>query len=468
MSTSKFHYTKPVTNGVWERGPGVVAACPLSQALSPNPLISYKESEALGLVFPKNQGGVGGEFEGRAGGMRPPGPSLKEGSPRLYTILHTESSRGWGGQEHRILAEARIMRDRGHRLLLACDPRGELYQRARGQGFAVFPLKFGGPGNFSAWLALRRLLKQERVDLLNTHSSLDSWVGFLVWLTLGRRVKLVRTRHLSTQVAPNWPTRRLYQAPAAVITTGQGISELLHQRLGVPRERLRAIPTGVSLADFAPRPPDPGLAARLHLPAGAFVFGSISVLRSWKGHLYLLEAFKELREEVHQAFLLIVGDGPYRPVIEDKIQALGLGEEVRLVGHQDAVPEWLALMDAFVMASYANEGVPQALLQALAMGKPVVAATTGGIPEVIVPEETGLLVPPRDSRALAQAMSRLARDPALRETLSRRGPELVASRYSLDHMADALEALYAEIMETDPMPAPTALISRKKGASWTT
>jgi len=178
-----------------------------------------------------------------------------------------------------------------------------------------------------------------------------------------------------------------------------------------------------------------------------------------------LEAFKKLRDEGLKAMLLIVGDGPYRPVIEEKIQELGLGKGVRLVGHQDAVPEWLALMDALVLASYANEGVPQALLQALAMGKPVVAARTGGIPEVIVPEETGLLVPPRDSRALAQAMSRLAQDSSLREVLSQRGPQLVASRHSLEGMADALEALYAEIMETDPMPVPTALISRKKGVS---
>jgi glycosyltransferase involved in cell wall biosynthesis len=384
---------------------------------------------------------------------------------RLYTILHTESSLGWGGQEHRVVAEARVMRHRDHRLLIACDPRGELYRRANQEGFPVFPLKFGGRANFAAWLGLRRLLRHERIDLLNTHSSLDSWVGFLAWLTLGNKIKLVRTRHLSTQVTPNWPTRRLYQAPAAVITTSQGITELLHQRLGVRRDRLHTIPTGVDLGDFSPRQSDPKLAGSLSLPAGAFVFGTISVLRSWKGHLYLLEAFKELREEGLNAVLLIVGEGPYRPVIEEKIKELGLGEAVRLVGHQDVVPEWLALMDAFVLASYAHEGVPQALLQALATGRPTVATQVGGIPEVIVPEETGLLAPPKDSRALAQAMSRLAQDESLRKTLSLRGPQLVASRYSLEQMADALEALYASIMEPNPDPVSSALVSHKKGAS---
>lgn len=363
-----------------------------------------------------------------------------------YTILHTESSLGWGGQEHRIMAEAKIMRHRGHRLLMAGDPRGELCTRAQREDFAVFPLEFGGLKNFGAWRGLRRLLRQERVDILNTHSSLDSWVGFLAWLSLGKRPILIRTRHLSTRVSSNWPTRRLYRAPAAVITTSREIAGLLHGDLGVPRERLHAIPTGISLADFAPRPADPNLAARLNLPPGALVFGTVSVLRSWKGHLYLLEAFNHLVQEGLNAVLIIVGDGPYRPVIEERIHTLGLADTVRLVGHQDAVPQWLALMDAFVLASYAHEGVPQVLLQALAMGKPVAATAMGGIPEVIIPEETGLMAPPRDSRALARAMARLAQEPTLRAELSRRGPRKVASRYSLEQMADALEALYARLM----------------------
>ena len=386
------------------------------------------------------------------------------GPPPRYTILHTESSLGWGGQEHRILAEAKAMRERGHRLLIACDPRGELQRRAAREGFRVFSLQFGRVRNFRVWLKLRRVLRKMQVDILNTHSSLDSWVGLLAWRSLRRRPRLVRTRHLSTKVAPNWPTRRLYQAPAAVITTSRDISELLHQRLGVPWERLHAIPTGISLTDFAPQPPDPTLAAHLRLPTGAFVFGTVSVLRSWKGHLYLLEAFKRLVEERWEVFLLIVGDGPYRPVIEEKVLDLELSQQVRLVGHQDRVPEYLALMDAVVLASYANEGVPQALLQALAMAKPVVATQTGGIPEVVVPEETGLLVPPRDTRALAQAMFRLLQDATLQKDLGRWGRKVATARYSLEQMTDRVEEVYGGIMGTSPAPAASHPVPDPKGA----
>lgn len=363
------------------------------------------------------------------------------------TLLHTESSLGWGGQEHRILAEARVLRVRGHRLLIAADPRGELYGRARAEGFAVLPLAFGGRANPAAFFRLRRLLRQGEVDILNTHSSLDSWVATLAWASFRRRPILIRTRHLSTPVHPNWPTRWLYHRPARVLTTSREIAALLHERLGVPPARLVAVPTGINLADFAPRPPDPALRASLGWPPGTFVIGTVSVLRSWKGHVDLLEALHLLRGQGYDIALAVVGEGPYRPVIEEKVRELGLGAWVRLLGHQEDVPRWLAVLDTFVLASYAHEGVPQALLQALAMARPVVAAEVGGIPEVIREGETGLLVPPKDPQALAQALARVMEAREERQAWGLRGRELVAAEHSLEHMADRLEAIYQEVME---------------------
>jgi glycosyltransferase involved in cell wall biosynthesis len=370
-------------------------------------------------------------------------PSLdRRGVRKAYTILHTESSLGWGGQEHRVLAEAGAMRQRGHRLLFACDPRGELHRRARRQGYPVLTLPLRGWRKFLAPFTLARFLRAEGVDFLNTHSSLDSWVGLGAWLLAGRRPRLVRTRHLSTPVKSSWPTRRLYQTPGAIITTGQTIKDLLNLRVRVPGERIFPIPTGVPLAVFSPRSRDEGLRARLQLPEGAFVFGTVSVLRSWKGHLYLLEALARLVKDGTPAYLLAVGSGPYRGLIEDKVAALNLEKWVRLPGHQEAVAPWFSLMDAVVMASYAHEGVPQAALQAMAMGKPVVGTRVGGIPEVVIDGETGLLVPPRDPEALARALARLMADPELGRCLGARARELVLARFSLEHMAQAVEAVY--------------------------
>jgi glycosyltransferase involved in cell wall biosynthesis len=337
------------------------------------------------------------------------------------------------------------MQRRGHRLLLACDPRGQLFLRSREQGFSPYPLACGGRSNLRAWWRLRRLLWEQQVDVLNTHSSLDSWIGALAWRSLGNHPHLVRTRHLSTRVQANFPTRWLYRAPAAIITTGEVTRELLHRRLGVPEDRIFSIPTGIALEEFAPREPDPELLARLQIPPGAFVIGTVAVLRSWKGHLYLLEALRELRRLGKPAFLLVVGDGPYRVVIEAKVRELDLGNWVRLAGYQDEVAPWIALMDAVVLASYANEGVPQSLLQAMAMGKAVLGSDLGGIPEVVIEGETGLLAPPRDTIALAQALRLLSEDRDHREALGRRGREFVVEKFSLEQMAAAVEAVYEAV-----------------------
>lgn len=371
--------------------------------------------------------------------------SLKP-TPQTFTILHTESSLGWGGQERRILAEAAAMQRRGHRVLLACDPRGQLYLRAREQGCSPYPLACGGWRNLRAWWRLRRLLREQQVDILNTHSSLDSWIGALAWRSLGKRPHLVRTRHLSTRVQANFPTRWLYRVPEAIITTGEATRELLHRHLGVPEDRIFSIPTGIPLDKFAPREPEAELRARLQIPPEAFVCGSVAVLRSWKGHLYLLEALRELVRTGKPAFLLVVGDGPYRVVIEGKVRELDLEPWVRFAGYQDEVALWIALMDAVVLASYANEGVPQALLQAMAMGKAVVGTALGGIPEVVIEGETGLLAPPRDAAALAQALRLLSEDAAYRAELGRRGRELVVEKFSLEQMAAAVEEVYEAVI----------------------
>jgi glycosyltransferase involved in cell wall biosynthesis len=234
----------------------------------------------------------------------------------------------------------------------------------------------------------------------------------------------------------------LYQAPAAIITTARAINEMLVRQVRVPWKRLFAIPTGISLEAFAPRAADLDLRRRLDIPEKAPIIGTVAVLRSWKGHLYLLEAIQELIQQGCPAFLVLVGDGPSRPVIEKKIAKLGLQKWVRLAGYQDDVAPWLALLDVVVLASYANEGVPQALVQAMAMARPVVGTDTGGIPEVVIPGETGLLVAPRNPSALAKAIRRLLEDPELGRQLGRQARERVTATFSLQQMAAAVEGLY--------------------------
>ena len=244
---------------------------------------------------------------------------------RTFTVVHTEASLGWGGQERRIFAEAQIMSRRGHTIILALDPRGQLSQRSRQAGFTVVPTPFGGRAPIAAVLALRRLLHHQSVDILNTHSSLDSWAG--LWAVLGRRsrTKLIRTRHLSTLIKSSWPTRHLYQSPDAIITTGQAIKDLLIARARVPPTKFFPFPPASPWTAFTLVPRASRADYLPDWPVDCCLIGSVAVLRSWKGHVYLVEALAKVLQAGAKARLVLVGDGPYRVVIEAKIAELNLG-----------------------------------------------------------------------------------------------------------------------------------------------
>lgn len=373
---------------------------------------------------------------------------MRQASRRL-TILHTESSLGWGGQERRILTEAAALRQQGHRLLLAADPQAEIYRRGQAAGFQVFPLPFSRRLKLAAVLALRRLLRQIQPDILNTHSSLDSWVGLAASAGLRRRLRLVRTRHLGLVIQRTWPTRFLYQQADAIITTGTTIREMIHARARVPLERLHAIPTGISLTEFAPRPRAaiPGFPPP-HWPPDALIIGSIAILRFGKGHLYLVDALAQVVRMEPRVRLVIVGDGPAREAIRTRIRELGLDEVVFLAGFQEQVADWLSWLEIVILPSYVREGVPQILLQAMAMERAVIGTDCGGIAEIVLPGQTGLLVPPRQVEPLAAAILSLLRQPDLRQQLGRQGRRLVARQYSVEAMAEAVENLYLRLTDT--------------------
>ncbi len=158
-------------------------------------------------------------------------------------------------------------------------------------------------------------------------------------------------------------------------------------------------------------------------------------------NLTLLEAIALLRKKgpIH---LAIAGEGPMRRDLPREIERLDLNDCVTLLGHRTDVPNLLASLDVLVLPSYAHEGIPQIILQAQAMARPIVATRIGGIPEVVEDGRTGLLVERKDSPALAEAIGRLLNDPSFARGLGQNGRQQIETRYSLDAMGERLLELY--------------------------
>ena len=356
-------------------------------------------------------------------------------------ILHTEASGGWGGQELRILAEAQGMARRGHDVLIAAPPESRILAEAQRRRIAARALPIARR-SLAALRALRRLLKMEPVDAVNTHSSTDSWLVALARIGLPRFVPVVRTRHVSAPIPDNFFSRWLYTHGAdRIVTTGEALRQQVIEQTGADPRRVTSVPTGVDLQRFRPGDRDASR-ARLGLAREDFLIGIVATLRSWKGHAYLLEALALLPGE--RTKVVIVGGGPAEDSIRRKIESLGLAPRVILAGHQDDVVPWLQCFDLFALPSYANEGVPQAIMQAMACGLAVVTTAVGAISEAARDGVTALVVKPRDGAALAAAIGRLRDDPVLRARLGEAAAAEAKARFSGEIMLDRMESLFAE------------------------
>ena len=187
---------------------------------------------------------------------------------------------------------------------------------------------------------------------------------------------------------------------------------------------------------LAPLPLAPGRGA---LIVGGTLVGIVATLRSWKGHRFLLEALPE------DAGLVIVGDGPQRPMLEAQVTKLKIRYKVLFAGNQKDVVPWLQSFDVFALPSYANEGVPQALIQAMLVGLPCVTTSVGGIPELAIHEQTALVVPAQDANALRAALQRLLADEPLSKKLGAAARAHAAANFSYQGMLDHMEEIYRQV-----------------------
>jgi glycosyltransferase involved in cell wall biosynthesis len=223
--------------------------------------------------------------------------------------------------------------------------------------------------------------------------------------------------------------------------------------------QVELIPDGIP--DAPPVRPESRAALRreLRVPAGSLCVGSVGRLDPVKDQATLLRALASLTASGLDAVGVLVGDGPERPALQRLAAELGLRDRLRFLGARRDVPRLLAAFDLFVQASL-SEALPNALLEGLGAGLPVVATAVGGTLDVVRPE-VGLLVPPADPGAMALAVLRLARDAGLRHRLGAAGRALVAHRYSLDAMLAAYADLYARLLP--PPAAAWAGAMRKAG-----
>jgi glycosyltransferase involved in cell wall biosynthesis len=357
----------------------------------------------------------------------------------MPTILHTEASLGRGGQEIRTVAETRWLIGHGWNALIACQPDSLLLREARAASVPVEPIRMRSATDVGALLRVRRLIRDRGVSLVHTHSSVDSWLGSLAAKSLLRPV--VRSRHVSIPIRHTL----VYRLADRIITSGEAVRATVISA-GIAPEKIVTVSAGVDTEQFHAGVSGKSVRDELGL-GGASVIGLVANIRGSKGHNVFLDAARTVLAAAPDTRFLIVGDGVGFDEVKGRVQRMGLESRVILTGFRRDVPEVMAALDVLVLPSTRSEATSQVIPQALAVGTPVVGSDVGGIPELVRDGETGRLVPPGDSGALAQAMLASLREPERSRAMARTGQAMILSQYTFDAAMARTTDVYRALLD---------------------
>jgi glycosyltransferase involved in cell wall biosynthesis len=375
---------------------------------------------------------------------------LKVRTMRKLSILHTDAGCNLDEQAIRILAELEGLQSRGHAVALIAQPTTEIIKRAAEREVPVEAFSMDYANGLRAIWQVMQIIQKRKVDILNTHTDRDSWIGSAAALLSKRRPIVLKTNHLGAPVMKGLMSRLLYERISdRVITMGETVKKHFISEHHIQPERVVSIPTGVVLNRFDPNRYDlETIEEELGYANGPRIVMT-GVFTDGKESQDSVAAATEIIKAVPAARFYIVGTGLPADVrrLREVIAQYKLQNEVFILGYREDLPLILSAMDLLVHCSYANnEGLPQAVLQALAMEKPVVATKVGAISEAVFDGVTGYLVHPGDVQSLADRVMDLLRDDLKRKAFGQAGRRIVKERYSLEGMLNRIEQLYQTLL----------------------
>lgn len=346
----------------------------------------------------------------------------------------------------------RIDRDRFNPILLCMREPGPLAETVAKEGIKVYSNLISDKYDFTVALRLQRIMRHEEIHALETFGSGEKlfwgrlcakWAGVPV-ITSSLHKTFIKGKTHSVEFL----NRMLWGLNDRIIAIGEASKDYLVKYEAVPEKKVTVIYNGVDLEKFKPHPPELRIKSELGVPEENQVVGILAVLRPEKAHRVFLESAKIISQELPRVSFLVVGDGGERTKLEEFSSELGLDGRVIFAGNRSDVPEVLSIFDVAVLCSDPYiETLPTAILEAMAMAKPAVATEVGCLREMVIEGSSGYLVPVRKPRELAEAVSRLLKNPELAQKMGQEGRKRTEELFSIERMVGKREELFEEILK---------------------
>jgi len=351
-------------------------------------------------------------------------------------ILHVDTEKGWRGGQQQLLYLLRGLREKGVECAVACRVNSETFSRFSEEGFRVIPLK----GNQTSDLFRLGAVAKE-FDLVHAHAAKAHTVSALSKKFHKRPV--VYTRRVDYPPKRNRLTELKYRLTDRVAAVVGAVRGVLKERF--PDLKVEVIYSAVDLREVESSF-DPEKARKIRRELGGEpLIGTLAALTEQKDIPNFIEAAQIVLRELPRAKFVVFGEGKLREELQRLIERKGLKEKFILYGFVKEPALYAGALDIFVLPSK-NEGIGGANLIAMALKVPVVATDVGGVGEVVIDGQTGILVPPSNPKALAEAVLRLARDGKLKKRVAEKAYQLVKEKFTVEPMVNSYLNLYGEVL----------------------
>lgn len=366
-------------------------------------------------------------------------------------LIIDEASVG-GGQQH-VLWLAECLDKSKFKVVVACEPKGYLVNTLHELDILHFPLVISNKFNISALVQCRNLVRSLKPSIVHTHGGTAGFYGRIA-AVIAHVPHIVHTYHGIHYL--HWKKslkrfmfhltdRILVMITDMIVCVAEDDYNLAIRSGLIKKNKSAIIYNGIDVKRFKVSQTQKREVINSEKKSERLVIGTIGRLHEQKGHIYFLQAVKFILSEYPKMRFHIVGDGDLREQLERLAQQLGIINSVRFLGSRMDIPEQLAKMDIFVLSSL-WEGLPIVLLEAMAARKPIVSTSVNGIPEILQDGKSALLVPSRDSQALANAIKMLIQDTGLSKRISNCAYRLVCQKYDMKIMISHTENIYNKLL----------------------
>jgi glycosyltransferase involved in cell wall biosynthesis len=373
-----------------------------------------------------------------------------QAADKRVRVLYVFAALPVGGAEEVLITEVEgLDKTRFDPLVCVLSEKGPVGERIESRGFSVVALHRMKNHRFDPRIIrdLYRLIKTEKVEVVHTHLYDGNKYGRLA-AGLARVPALISHYHnvyARRRIKYHLINRVLSTLNDRILAVSQAVKESVVRCDRISPEKIEVLYNGIDPSKFKGDFKDSGARQQFGVTPEDYLIGVVARLEEQKGHMILFGALKRLIPDFPQIKVLVVGDGTLRPVLEAKVTEMGLSEQVLFVGTRKDIPAILAALDLFILPSL-WEGFSLAILEALAMGTPVIATAVGGASEVICSGYDGLLIPPGEESSLVAAVREAILDPRKYREMGRKGKETVVRQFTVAHHLTRLQDLYLEVL----------------------